>query len=696
MLYLLLGIILEGNAKNIEDGRYDAKVFIKTKDGKTIEMHKQVIVQNGKVRLELNKLPEDAKEVQVKINKGEGDDPRVNVWISGTNNIVRQINAGSGINVIGGATETPTVELTNACLAGQILKYDGTTWQCSADQGGNANICATAQANYVQKYTGTELCNSLIYDDGVGVGVNTNTPLAQLDVVTSSATFTTGVSGIVDGGVVLGTAGVSGSTNSAGGIGVAGYIPDGVLGSPTGVLGRVGGATAIADMGYGIYGLGEGTATQYSVGVVGARVSGVGATIIANAGVSGFTDVNSSSAVAGYVPAGVSSSNAVYGEVPGGSTTANSNTAVLGYATGTNTQYSIGVVGIRDATGLGGTVILNAGVSGYSNSGIGVVGVADSGRTAVSGGVGAVYSMPSVGVIGTANVKDAIGVVGMTFADSTYGVYAHANTDHASNVGVVGLAGTGASTLSDFIGVYGEALNANTSYGIGGYFVGDWYGVVGVERTDPSLGYAVFAAGDMAATGTKPFVIDHPLDPANKELLHYAMEGPYPYNVYRGTATFDKNGEAVVRLPEYFESINANYSYYLTPIGAPMPNLYIKKEIENNMFVIAGGIPGKKVSWMVVADRNDPYVQKAKPTDVAWKHPKIRGKFYHPELYGYPKSMGIVYSKMLEMRNSIAKFKTAFKKEKAKKDKPSYSKASISKKQDVKFVDLKKEGKELR
>ena len=43
-----------------------------------------------------------------------------------------------------------------------------------------------------------------------------------------------------------------------------------------------------------------------------------------------------------------------------------------------------------------------------------------------------------------------------------------------------------------------------------------------------------------------------------------------------------------------------------------MPDLYIKKEIENNRFVIAGGVPHGEVTWQVTGVRNDPYI-KANP-----------------------------------------------------------------------------------
>jgi len=109
--------------------------------------------------------------------------------------------------------------------------------------------------------------------------------------------------------------------------------------------------------------------------------------------------------------------------------------------------------------------------------------------------------------------------------------------------------------------------------------------------------------------GSGSFVIDHPLDPENKDLYHSFVESPDMLNVYNGNVILDKNGEATVELPEYFEALNIDYRYQLTAIGKPGPELYIKEEIVDNRFVIAGGKPQMKVSWQVTGVRNDPYAR---------------------------------------------------------------------------------------
>lgn len=48
-------------------------------------------------------------------------------------------------------------------------------------------------------------------------------------------------------------------------------------------------------------------------------------------------------------------------------------------------------------------------------------------------------------------------------------------------------------------------------------------------------------------------------------------------------------------LPEWFETLNRDFRYQLTAVGAPGPNLYVAEEISGNHFKIAGGQPGAKV-----------------------------------------------------------------------------------------------------
>lgn len=198
--------------------------------------------------------------------------------------------------------------------------------------------------------------------------------------------------------------------------------------------------------------------------------------------------------------------------------------------------------------------------------------------------------------------------------------------------------------------------NAN-SIGINGQYIAggniDAIGVLGLANSNPNWGYGVFGQGNwralygngnFAVTGTKAFQIDHPFDPENKFLLHYCLESPEVLNLYRGTITLDANGEAIVQMPDYFSAININFSYQLTPVGSAMPDLFIAEEINaNGKFKISGGVPNKKVSWVVYAERNDEWVKQNPFSKVVEldKKPHEKGKYLRPELYNQPKEKAI-------------------------------------------------------
>ncbi|MGH7244853.1 MAG: hypothetical protein ACREJD_15675 [Phycisphaerales bacterium] len=106
------------------------------------------------------------------------------------------------------------------------------------------------------------------------------------------------------------------------------------------------------------------------------------------------------------------------------------------------------------------------------------------------------------------------------------------------------------------------------------------------------------------------FKIPHPLDPEHKWLYHSFVESPDMMNVYNGLIVLDDKGEAVVELPDYFQALNSDYRYQLTPVGTSMPTLFISREVEKNSFAIAGGKPGAKVSWQVTGIRQDAAAKK--------------------------------------------------------------------------------------
>lgn len=129
-------------------------------------------------------------------------------------------------------------------------------------------------------------------------------------------------------------------------------------------------------------------------------------------------------------------------------------------------------------------------------------------------------------------------------------------------------------------------------------------------------------------------MIDHPLDPANKYLLHSFVESPDMKNVYDGVVELDAKGEATVEMPAWFEALNRDFRYQLTAVGAPAPDLHVKSGINKNQFVIAGGAAGQAISWQVTGIRQDAYA-KAHPIEVeVAKVGKEKGRYLHPKEHG--------------------------------------------------------------
>ena len=164
--------------------------------------------------------------------------------------------------------------------------------------------------------------------------------------------------------------------------------------------------------------------------------------------------------------------------------------------------------------------------------------------------------------------------------------------------------------------------------------------------TTGGTGYAAYFNGnvkvynDLEVVGTLSkgagaFKIDHPLDPENKYLYHSFVESPDMMNVYNGNITLDNNGEAIVELPEWFETLNKEFRYQLTCIGSYAP-VYIAEEVSSNSFKISGGTSGMKISWQVTGIRQDHYANNNRiPLEVE-KSDKEKGHYLHYQEYDQP------------------------------------------------------------
>ncbi len=386
------------------------------------------------------------------------------------------------------------------------------------------------------------------------------------------------------------------------------------------ILSLSGGTIGLSSSGslYGVYGHSNNEVGRGVVGVASAINGG-------NVGVYGQSNSGSGYGVYGWASAGSGYGIGVYGE-------SKNHIGVTGVSI---SDHGRGVVGYVDSAS-GETV----GVFGHSlsNAGRGVVGYVDSATGETVGVFGHSLSNAGRGVVGYVDsaTGDTVGVYGYSLSDAGRGVLGYAAAQDGDTYGIwgqsaskygVGVMGYASATSGDGIGVYG--VTDSQDWGYGGFFWG---------RTT--------VVGDFSASGNKSFIIDHPLDPANRYLYHFTQESPEVQNVYNGVVTLDEDGLAVVFLPDYFSSLNkAPYRYQLTPIGAPMPNLYIAEEIQENSFTIAGGSPFQKVSWEVTAVRNDPYLRDHPVMTEQEKPEDEQGTYIYPEGYGQPAEKGLDYER---------------------------------------------------
>jgi trimeric autotransporter adhesin len=197
----------------------------------------------------------------------------------------------------------------------------------------------------------------------------------------------------------------------------------------------------------------------------------------------------------------------------------------------------------------------------------------------------------------------------------------------------------------------GDGIDALT----GGGWAGNFSGSINVSGT-------IFA-------GTKDFKIDHPLDPANKYLLHASVESSEMMNIYTGNITTDGQGEASVQLPDWFEVLNTDFRYQLTVIGQ-FAQAIVAREIQNGAFAIRTSAPNVKVSWQVTGVRQDAFA-KANPLVVEQeKEPRLRGFYIHPELYGAPAEKQIEWARHPEMMRQA--------KERKERQHPAANKATVA------------------
>ena len=291
------------------------------------------------------------------------------------------------------------------------------------------------------------------------------------------------------------------------------------------------------------------------------------------------------------------------------------------------------------ATSQGGAGLIAHGGNGTDRGGVGVLGVGGAGN---SGGVGVAGQGATGG------------------ADSPGGDALDARGGNSQ--GVRGGTGLNAMGGDIFAGTGNGGIGVLASGGIGrGQGQRGGTGIV-VVRGNAEDGASVPPAGsftgnveifgDLEVNGTKNFRIDHPLDPENKYLVHAAIESSEVLNVYSGNVTTDVNGEAIVNLPAWFDSLNKDLRYQLTVIGT-FAQAIIASEVQNNRFIIKTNAPAVKVSWQVTGVRCDADMKANPFTAERVKPHHEQGTYLNPEAYGQSEERNIHWVRYPELMQKI-------------------------------------------
>ena len=316
-------------------------------------------------------------------------------------------------------------------------------------------------------------------------------------------------------------------------------------------------------------------------------------------------------------------------------TTASNGTALHVTQNGAGTALRGSAVGAGSIAGFF-TAANGTGISGVTANST-TYGVFGQNNAAIGGGGGAIRAAGGAnhGVVATTAgpaPSNAIRAITTSAADNVAAIYAEVSS-FAPGAGSAAVRGVSNGTSTNGIGVWGSQAGAGTGvYGssnswYSGYFDGSVYAI--------SLD-----AGSVSAS-IKSFRIDHPLDPAGKVLTHSCVESNERKLVYDGVVTTDARGEATVELPGYFEALNGDVRYQLTPLADA--RAWVKRKVAGNRFTIATSEPSTEVCWQVSGVRQDAY-SKAHPLVVeSVKTGREKGRYLNPVEHGQPERLGVDY-----------------------------------------------------
>jgi trimeric autotransporter adhesin len=261
--------------------------------------------------------------------------------------------------------------------------------------------------------------------------------------------------------------------------------------------------------------------------------------------------------------------------------------------------------------------------------------------------VGTASPGAQLGVVGSSNAYPGISSQGGSAASGS-GQTGGDGIDAYGNTGDLATEGTHGGN-----GISGFGASGGTFGGAGGVFTGGNYGdgVIGYSG-GPTSDFGPFAGsfdGDIYVNGDVSNEsihtrIDHPLDPANQYLVHSSVGSSEMKNMYDGTITTDASGQAVVELPDWFESLNRDFRYQLTVIGQ-FAQAIVAEKIADHHFTIRTDKPNVEVSWQITGVRQDAWANAHRTPVEQQKNARERGHYLHPELYGAPEESSIEWAR---------------------------------------------------
>jgi hypothetical protein len=263
--------------------------------------------------------------------------------------------------------------------------------------------------------------------------------------------------------------------------------------------------------------------------------------------------------------------------------------------------------------------------------------------------------MVSVGITNPTSQLDVWATSNGYNAIDGYGGNAANGSGGNGGSAVYGLGGNGDLTSGSNVGgtgIFGEGGIGDNTDGDGGVFFGGNYSTYGdgiFAASGSANSWAGLFQGNVGINGIlsgggASFKIDDPLDPANKYLSHSAVESPDMMNIYNGNVVTDANGDAVVPLPEWFETLNRDFRYQLTVIGQ-FAQAIVTAEVANHQFSIKTDKPAVKVSWQVTGIRQDAWANAHRIPVEEQKNVRERGHYLSPELYGASEEAGIEWAR---------------------------------------------------